>query len=48
MNNLMIKYLIEDDSMTEEEAEDFIGYNTLRATDYMSGNRPIVVYFAED
>lgn len=39
----MVEYLVEQEEMTEEEAVDFIGYNTLRAMPYMP-NSPIVVF----
>lgn len=39
----MVEYLVEQEEMTEEEAADFIGYNTLRAMPYMP-NSPIVVF----
>lgn len=40
--DLMVEYLIETDGMTDEDAEDFIGYNTIRALPYFQ-NSPIVV-----
>lgn len=40
---LMVKDLMEQDNISELEAIEFIDYNTLRATDYMSNNAPIVV-----
>lgn len=44
--NKMVEYLMKTDEMTEEDAIDFIDYNTIRALPYASsyGNRPIVVY----
>lgn len=42
--NKMVEYLIEMDDMTEIEAIDFIGYNTLRALPYFGDNAPIVIY----
>ena len=30
----MVQYLVDSDGMTEEEAEDFIQYNTIRALPY--------------
>lgn len=42
----MIDFLVETDNMSEEDAMDFISYNTLRAIPYMSGEGalPIIVY----
>lgn len=43
--NKMVKHLMNEDNMTEEEAIEFIDYNTIRALPYVSGNtRPIVIY----
>ena len=39
---LMVKYL--STSMTEDEAVDFICYNTIRAIPYMPGKRPIILH----
>lgn len=39
----MVKEMMEDDPISEEEAEDFINYNTLRANSYVL-NPPIVVF----
>lgn len=41
--NKMIKELAEDDGISEEEALEFIEYNTLRAIPYFGENAPIVV-----
>ena len=42
----MIECLIEEDKMEQEDAMEFINYNTIRALPYASsmGVRPIVVY----
>ena len=42
----MIECLIEEDKMEQEDAMEFIAYNTIRALPYASsmGVRPIVVY----
>ena len=42
--NKMIDYLVETENMDYEEAADFIGYDTIRAINYMPGNRPIIMY----
>ena len=39
---LMVKYLVNDWKMTEEEAQEFIQYNTVRALPYI-GNSPIII-----
>lgn len=38
----MVQCLVESDGMTEEEAEDFIQYNTIRALPYYE-NHPVVM-----
>ena len=40
--DLMVQHLVEKDGMTPEEAEDFIGYNTIRALPYFD-KAPIIV-----
>lgn len=40
----MLDYLVEHENMTYEDAADQISYDTLRALDYMSGNKPIVMF----
>lgn len=42
--NKMIEFLMTEDGMTDMEAADFIGYNTLRALPYFGDDAPIVVY----
>ena len=39
---LMIDYLIENEQMSEEEAVEFIDYNTIRSLDYIE-NAPIIL-----
>lgn len=38
----MVQYLVDSDGMTEEEAEDFIQYNTIRSLPYYE-NHPVVI-----
>lgn len=40
----MVNCLKEEDHMTEEEAVEFIDYNTFRAMPYMGEKAPIVVF----
>ena len=39
----MVQSLMTSEDMTEEEAADFISYNTIRSLDYVEG-APVVVY----
>lgn len=39
----MIEFLKQEDKMTEEEAIEFIEYNTIRAIPYFGPNAPIVL-----
>ena len=41
--NLMVKEFAEENECSEEEAEEFIQYNTIRSLGYYGGNTPIVV-----
>ena len=41
--DLMIKHLIEFESMNEEEAIEFIEYNTVRACPYFGEKAPIIL-----
>ena len=43
---LMIRYLMSEEGMTDEEAIDWIDYNTIRALPYMEndGNAPVIMY----
>ena len=40
----MVFCLVDDDGMSEEEAADFISYNTVRALPYMGPKGPIILY----
>jgi hypothetical protein len=40
----MIKWLVNNEEFTEEEAIEWIDYNTIRALGYMGENAPIVMY----
>ena len=40
----MVKILVDRDGMTDEEAVDFISYNTIRAIPYAGPNHPIVMF----
>lgn len=42
--NKMVEYLVGLDGITEEEAEEFINYNTIRALDYMGEGAPVVIF----
>lgn len=44
--NRMVLYLIEENGMSEDEAVEFISYNTIRALDYIEKG-PVVIYPAE-
>lgn len=44
----MVDWLIEQDDMTEEEAEDWIAYNTIRALPYMGDKAPLIMYPIDD
>lgn len=46
--NKMVKWLVQNDGMTEEEALDFIMYNTLRSLPYMGDKAPIIMMPLED
>lgn len=53
--NKMIRELMEEDGMSEEEAADFISYNTIRSLEYESyrnpDSAPIIIdtsWFTED
>lgn len=45
---LMISHLVDKDHMSEEDAVEFIDYNTIRALPYMGEMRPIIFYSLED
>ena len=40
----MLDYLVQYEEMDYDEAADFVSYDTLRALNYISGNKPIVMY----
>ena len=40
----MVFCLVDDEGMTEEEAADFISYNTVRALPHMGPKAPIILY----
>ena len=42
--NLMVEWLIKNEGFTEEEAMEWIDYNTLKATPYMGSGAPIIMY----
>lgn len=46
---LMVKHLMDVDGMTEEDAVEFIDYNTIRSIPYAGDKKPVVLYpFRED
>ena len=41
----MVEWLVDNQGMTYEEANDWVGYNTIRSLDYTSdNNKPIVLF----
>ena len=40
----MVEHLMKEDEMEEEDAIEFIDYNTIRALPYMGDNAPIINY----
>lgn len=42
--DLMVDFLVREDGLTEEEAIEFIEYNTIRAIPYISGPKPTILY----
>lgn len=42
--NLMVEWLVEEEDMTEEEAIEWIDFNTLRALPYFGEGAPVVMY----
>lgn len=40
----MVRYLVEHEDMTEEEAADFICYNSIRSLPYVGEGAPIIMY----
>ena len=43
----MVMWLVETQGFTEEEAVEWIDYNTVRALPYMGENAPIILYPVE-
>lgn len=41
---LMVEYLVREEGMTEEEAAEWVSYNTARALPYMGECHPIIMY----
>lgn len=47
--NQMVQWLVEEEEFTEEEAMEWIDYNTVRALPYMEPGAPVILYpFMED
>ena len=44
----MVEHLVSKDGISPEEAEDFIGYNTVRALPYMGDKHPIIMYSIDE
>lgn len=44
----MVEHLVETDGMTEEEAVEFIDYNTIRSLPYAGEGAPVIMYMLED
>lgn len=42
--NLMVKSLMENDNMSDDEAVEFIDYNTVRSLPYAGEHAPIIMY----
>lgn len=42
--DLMVEWLMEEEDFTEEEAVEWIDYNTIRALSYMGEDGPIVLH----
>ena len=40
----MVQHLVEHEDMTEEEAADFISYNSIRYLPYVGEGAPIIMY----
>ena len=40
----MVEHLMEEDEIEEEDAIEFIDYNTIRALPYMGSNAPVISY----
>jgi hypothetical protein len=44
----MVDYLVRKEGISEEDAEDFISYNTIRACPYMGDKAPIIMWRLEE
>lgn len=42
--NLMVEWLVTNEGFTEEEAMEWIDFNTLRSLPYMGSGAPIIMY----
>lgn len=42
--NLMVEWLITNEDFTEEEAVEWIDYNTIRSLSYVGSDAPIIMY----
>ncbi len=42
----MIEFLVSEDDMTEEEAVDFISYNTIRSLTYIQNDKKPIIMFS--
>ena len=42
--DIMVEWLIQTDGFTEEEAVEWIDYNTIRALPYIGPDAPIIMY----
>lgn len=45
--NKMVEYLMVEEQMTQDDAIDFICYNTIRSLSYYDNNTPIIVQMEE-
>jgi hypothetical protein len=45
--DLMVKWLMDNDGMTAEDAIEWIEYNTIRSLPYVGAGAPIVMYSLE-
>ena len=46
--NLKIKWLMDNDNMSSEDAAEWIDYNTVRAIPYMGQDAPMIMYPLDD
>ena len=46
--NKMIMHLVEVDSMSTDDAIEFIDYNTMRVLPYIGAKSPIIIHMLED